>query len=45
MSLLLLIELDGISITAEENANANNECGESEADDKADYEVGVGSRV
>jgi hypothetical protein len=45
MSLLLFIELDGISIAAEENANADNECGKGEADDKADYEVGVGSRV
>lgn len=45
MPLLLLIELDGISITAEEDANADNECGKGEADDEADYEVGVGTRV
>lgn len=45
MSLLLLIEFDGISITAEEYANADDECCEGQANDKADYEVGVGSRV
>lgn len=45
MPLLLFVELDGISITAEEYANADYKCGECEADDKADYEVGIGSRV
>lgn len=45
MSLLPFVELEGIAVEAEENADADDECGEGEADNKADYKVGIGSRV
>lgn len=45
MPLFLFIEFYGISVETEENADADDECGEGETDDKADYEICIGSRV